>query len=150
MPKKKPATKKKAATKKRAASSSGLEFNHAMIYVTELARSLAFYRDALGFELIETYPGAYARLRSPGGTSTIALHALEPGRKMNAGLGGLRLYFEVEALDAFCAGLEAKGVVLDDPPTDMPWGWRHAYVRDPDGHELSLYRAGEKRLQPTR
>jgi hypothetical protein len=26
----------------------------------------------------------------------------------------------------------------------MPWGWRHAYLNDPDGHEISLYWAGEK------
>ena len=24
-------------------------------------------------------------------------------------------------------------------PKDMPWGWRHAYLNDPDGHEISLY-----------
>jgi hypothetical protein len=29
----------------------------------------------------------------------------------------------------------------------MPWGWKHAYLDDPDGHELSLYWAGKKRLQ---
>ena len=53
----------KAAARKR--PRSGLEFNHAMIYATDVARSLEFYRDALGFRLIEEYPGSYARLRSP-------------------------------------------------------------------------------------
>jgi hypothetical protein len=32
----------------------------------------------------------------------------------------------------------------------MPWGWKHAYLSDPDGHELSLYRAGAKRFQKTK
>ena len=40
------------------------------------------------------------------------------------------------------------GVELDQKPADMPWGWRHAYLRDPDGHRLSLYRAGADRLGP--
>jgi hypothetical protein len=31
----------------------------------------------------------------------------------------------------------------------MPWGWKHAYVNDPDGHEVSLYWAGAKRFQKT-
>ena len=31
----------------------------------------------------------------------------------------------------------------------MPWGWRHAYLNDPDGHEISLYWAGENRMQKT-
>jgi hypothetical protein len=29
----------------------------------------------------------------------------------------------------------------------MPWDWRHAYVNDPDGHEISLYWAGEHRMK---
>jgi hypothetical protein len=29
----------------------------------------------------------------------------------------------------------------------MPWGWKHAYLDDPDGHEVSLYWAGAKRLK---
>jgi len=31
----------------------------------------------------------------------------------------------------------------------MPWGWRHAYLNDPDGHEISLYWAGENRMRKT-
>jgi hypothetical protein len=26
-------------------------------------------------------------------------------------------------------------------------GWTHAYLNDPDGHEVSLYSAGQKRLK---
>ena len=29
----------------------------------------------------------------------------------------------------------------------MPWGWRHAYLNDPDGQEISLYWAGENRMK---
>jgi catechol 2,3-dioxygenase-like lactoylglutathione lyase family enzyme len=127
-----------------------LEFNHAMIYVAELDRSLAFYRDALGFKVIETYPGAYARLKSPSGTTSIALHVLEKGQGLDPKLEGMRLYFEVKALDRFCAALAVKGVSLEQQPKDMPWGWRHAYLRDPDGHQISLYWAGAKRFKPTK
>jgi hypothetical protein len=31
----------------------------------------------------------------------------------------------------------------------MPWGWKHAYLDDPDGHEVSLYWAGAKRFKKT-
>ena len=34
-------------------------------------------------------------------------------------------------------------------PRMMPWGWRHAYLNDPDGHEISLYWAGENRMRKT-
>ena len=139
--------KRKTTARKR--SGDALQFNHAMIYTTKLPRALEFYRHALGFEVVDTYPGAYARLRSPSGGTTIALHVVDSGQKMNAETEGLRLYFEVKGLDAFCKALEKKGVKFDQTPKDMPWGWKHAYLRDPDGHEISLYWAGKARFQKT-
>ncbi len=134
---------------RRAAPAAGLEFNHAMIYTADYARALAFYRDLLGFRLLDEYPGGYARLQSPRGRTTIALHGLERGQRMDPSGEGLRLYFEIKPLDRFCAQLGAQGVPIDQMPQDMPWGWRHAYLRDPDGHELSLYWAGPKRFKRT-
>lgn len=139
----------KARAKRAPAAGARLEFNHAMIYTANLPRALEFYRDRLGFEVVDEYPGAYARMQSPGGRTTIALHCLEKAQRMDAASEGLRLYFEIRQLDAFCERLAAQGVKLDQPPKDMPWGWRHAYLRDPDGHELSLYWAGPKRFQKT-
>jgi hypothetical protein len=39
--------------------------------------------------------------------------------------------------------------MLAQQPKKMPWGWTHAYLNDPDGHEVSLYSAGQKRLKRT-
>lgn len=133
----------------RAKASAGLEFNHAMIYSADYRRALRFYRDLLGFQLVEEYPGGYGRLQSPGGRTTIALHTLEQGQRMDAETEGLRLYFEVRDLDGQCSRLAAAGVRFEQMPKDMPWGWRHAYLRDPDGHELSLYWAGALRFKKT-
>ncbi len=58
-----------------------------------------------------------------------------------------RLYFEVRELDALCKSLQAAGVEMTQLPKPMPWGWTHAYLNDPDGHEVSLYWAGAKRLR---
>lgn len=124
-----------------------VEFNHAMIYTTKLSRALKFYQGILGFEVVDRYPGAYVRLKSPAGATTIALHVVESGQRMNPKTEGLRLYFEVESLDEFCKRLTKKGVKFDQMPQDMPWGWRHAYLHDPDGHEISLYWAGQSRLK---
>lgn len=125
--------------------SSPLAFNHAMVYVRELSPALHFYADLLGFKVLEQAGPYYARLRSPRGQSTIALHLLEPGRTLNT--GGVRLYFETKALDKLCKDLEAAGVQFSQRPKIMPWGWKHAYLNDPDGHEVSLYWGGKKRLQ---
>lgn len=152
---KKPSPKKtlaKAGPKAAAAPASPagdgkLTFNHAMIYAKDVTRALAFYRDLLGFKLIEDFRyenvPVYARLRAPGGDGTIALHQASPGASLAS--EGVRLYFEVANLDDFCRKLIQKGFYITQMPRMMPWGWRHAYLNDPDGHEISLYWAGEMR-----
>jgi catechol 2,3-dioxygenase-like lactoylglutathione lyase family enzyme len=164
---KKPAAKKAARATKRAPSAKAapkksvapasaetgekLTFNHAMIYSKDVERGLAFYRDLLGFKLIEDFrhegKSVYARLRAPGGDGTIALHHAGPGASLVS--EGVRLYFEVRQLDDFCRGLQKKGFYITQLPRMMPWGWRHAYLNDPDGHEISLYWAGENRMKKT-
>ncbi len=122
-----------------------LAFNHAMIYVRDVPRALDFYAGNLGLRLIEQFPG-YARLRSPAGDTTIALHEMG-GEVTTTEAPGIRLYFEVKDLDAVCRRLAADGVAFKQMPKPMPWGWTHAYLNDPDGHEISLYWAGAKRLR---
>jgi catechol 2,3-dioxygenase-like lactoylglutathione lyase family enzyme len=120
-----------------------------MVYVRELARAQHFYGDLLGFKVIEEFSECDTRLRSPRGQTTLALHLVEPGKELPAA-DGVRLYFETKDLDKVCATLEASGTVLTQAPKVMPWGWKHAYLNDPDGHEISLYWAGRKRFQKTR
>lgn len=144
----------KAGRAKAASPAQGdgkLTFNHAMIYAKDVERSLGFYRDLLGFKLIEDfrYEGkpVYARLRAPGGDCTIALHQAEPNTSLAS--DGVRLYFEVRDLDNFCRKLQQNKFYITQLPRMMPWGWRHAYLNDPDGHEISLYWAGENRMKKT-
>ncbi len=121
--------------------------NHVIVYVRDLPRSLRFYRDLLGFETIESMSG-YARLRGPGGSATLALHATKDGRSPR-GSREVVLYFESRNLRAECRRLARRGVTFDDPPKRRPWGWDHAYLRDPDGHRISLYWAGRRRFGRT-
>lgn len=128
-----------------------LTFNHAMIYLKDVARGIAFYRDWLGFKVIEDFRheghSVYARLRAPGGDGTLALHQAGPGASVAS--DGVRLYFEVRDLDDFCQKLRRRGFIFTQSPQVMPWGWRHAYLNDPEGHEISLYWAGDLRMKKT-
>jgi len=122
-----------------------------MIYVKDVERALGFYRDLLGFKLIEDFlyenKPVYARLRAPGGDATIALHQAGPNDSVSS--DGVRLYFELGELDTFCRKLQQKNFYITKLPRMMPWGWRHAYLNDPDGHEISLYWAGGNRMKKT-
>src|SRR5258708_34808950 len=86
--------------------------------VAPVARALKFYAGALGFQSIDefNYEGrvVYARLRSPGSDSTIALHQLERGKTLAPG-EGVRLYLEIEDVEAYCKKLEKAGDALDGP-----------------------------------
>jgi catechol 2,3-dioxygenase-like lactoylglutathione lyase family enzyme len=128
-----------------------LSFNHAMIYSPDVGRAIGFYRDLMGFKLIEDFrhenKSVYARMRAPGGDGTIAIHQSAPGASVAS--DGVRLYFEIRELDEFCRKLQHKNFYITQMPRMMPWGWRHAYLNDPDGHEISLYWAGENRMKKT-
>ena len=143
----------KAAKKPAAPEVAGdkLSFNHAMVYAKDVQRALGFYRDLMGFKLIDEFRyenrPVYARLRAPGGDGTIALHEAGPGQSLAS--DGVRLYFEIRELDDFCRKLQAKGFYITQLPRMMPWGWRHAYLNDPDAHEISIYWAGENRMKKT-
>ena len=125
----------------------GVSLNHVIVWVRKVSLALRFYRDLLGFRTIESMPG-YARLRSPEGGATIALHETRKGRSPR-GTRQVVLYFETRELTHICRKLRRKGVRFDQLPQQMPWGWDHAYLRDPDGHEISLYWAGSKRFGKT-
>jgi catechol 2,3-dioxygenase-like lactoylglutathione lyase family enzyme len=146
-------TTKKVPASRPAAEIGGdkLCFNHAMVYARDVQRALHFYRELLGFKLVDEFryedKPVYARLRAPGGDGTIALHLAGPGTSLAS--EGVRLYFEIRDLDDFCRKLQAKGFHITQMPRMMPWGWRHAYLNDPDGHEISLYWAGENRMKRT-
>jgi len=139
------------ATKKEPAN--GVDFNHAMLYTGNVAASLKFYVDLLGFKVVEIFEWekrpVYARLKASRGTGTLALHLPEPGAKVPTS-DGVRLYFEVPQLEKFCQKLSDAGVVIRKPPKLMPWGWMHAYLDDPDGHEISVYHAGAKRFRKSK
>ena len=123
----------------------GVSLNHVILYVGKVGPSLRFYRDKLGFRVIESMPG-YTRLRSPAGGATIALHVSdEPGQPRRT--RPVVLYFETRNLENVCRTLKRKGVHFDQLPARMPWGWDHAYLRDPEGHSISLYWAGRKRFR---
>ena len=142
---------KKPSTPQPPEAGDKLSFNHAMVYVKDVQCALGFYRDLLGFKMVDEFrhegKPVYARLRAPGGDGTVALHMAGPGTSLAS--EGVRLYFEIRELDDFCRKLQAKHFYITQMPRMMPWGWRHAYLNDPDGHEISLYWAGENRLKKT-
>ena len=118
-----------------------MNLNQVTLPVSDLPEASAFYRN-LGFTQIVDSPH-YARFECPQGDSTFSL-ALEP----DTGNNHTVIYFEHEALDEWVDQLKGRGVKFDQEPTDQPYLWREAILRDPSGNKIKLYWAGENRLNP--
>jgi DNA-binding transcriptional ArsR family regulator/catechol 2,3-dioxygenase-like lactoylglutathione lyase family enzyme len=110
-----------------------LTLDSAMLYVRSVARSVAFYQK-LGFALTEEVEGV-AIVSAPGG-GHLKLH-LAPDDGSTAS-DGINLYFSVGDVDGHFERASDAGVEFDFPPTTMPWGARHSYLTDPDGHTISF------------
>ncbi len=118
-----------------------MRLNQVTLGCRQLARAVAFYR-RLELELLVLAPH-YARLMCPGNAATLSL---EVDEAMTS--GSTVVYFECDDLDARYERLRGVGVQFDTAPTDEPWLWREARLRDPDGNQLCFYFAGSNRLDP--
>ena len=123
---------------------AGVRVGHIHLKVADLERSIAFYRDVLGFELTQRYGRQAAFLSAGGYHHHIGLNTWESagGRPPGPGTTGLYhvafLYPDRTSLgDALRRLLEA-GIELDGASDH---GVSEAlYLRDPDGNGVELYR----------
>ena len=105
------------------------------IQVADLDRSHRFYADTLGLELT-TDQGACRIYRvGPGGFIGVCNHAGPPSPD------GVILTIVRDDTEAFCAALEAGGVVFEKPIGHSPrFGITQAFLRDPDGYLVEIQR----------
>ena len=120
-----------------------MNLNQVTVPCVDLAISVAFYR-ALGLRQIVHSPPDYARFECPVGNSTFSLHRTSEVPHD----GGVVVYFELEDLETRVGELKSVGFCFESEPRDQPWLWREAYLRDPAGNRICLFRAGSNRRNP--
>lgn len=105
----------------------------------DYARSVSFYRDALGLAIAREYSGGtvfYA------GQSLIEL----AGHGVPAHLGGplpVSLWLQVRDLYATQTDLQDRGVEIAREARREPWGLHEMHVNDPDGMTLIFVQVPE-------
>jgi catechol 2,3-dioxygenase-like lactoylglutathione lyase family enzyme len=118
-----------------------------ILAVADFERSLAFYRDRLGFEVQETYGDPpYVTLARAGARLSLAEqgHPAEdrPGVSMVAPPDRSRLAAILVLEVADCVGahreLSAAGVPFLAEPYSPPWGGHRCFAVDPDGNLIEL------------
>lgn len=137
--------------------------HHMGLQVADLDRSVAFYRDTLGFEIIFAWNPQAPYIRELVGYPEADIHAAIlrlPGTEVvlelldyrnvertavdtrTANPGTAHIAFFVDDLDALYADLVAKGVRSVSPPVTPTIGpnegGRAVYLIDPDGIRVEL------------
>ena len=139
---------------------------HTGFTVSDIERSIVFYRDVLGLKLIKRQTGTAPYLATVTGFAGVRLEAafLQPAaggsvlelllsvshpasatdRATNRP-GNAHLCFKIDDLRSACAELKRRGVALISEPTEITAG-AHAggwavYLRDPDGFTVELYQS---------
>lgn len=120
-----------------------------LIQVFDMPRSVAFYRDVLGFEVVATSPPRnrddfdWGLLRLDGVELMLNTAYEEDQRpkapdasRINAH-GDTVLFFGCRDVDAAYVYLRTKGVDAR-PPTIAPYGMKQLYLTDPDGYAICL------------
>ena len=126
-----------------------MKYLHTMVRVTDIEASLAFYRDALGMDVLsrrDHEAGRYTLvfLAAPGDHSAqIELTYNWPAADGTAEVytGGRNfghIAYAVDDIYATCQRLMDHGVTISRPPRDG----RMAFVRSPDGISIELLQAG--------
>ena len=121
--------------------------NHAVLYVRDVEQSVAFYRDVLGFRVLNVLPDGFrgaAFLQAPGSTNDHDLGLFEIGSAAAdspAGRGAVGLYHlawevdtlaELERLADRLTGAGALAGASDHGTT------KSLYAKDPDGIEFEV------------
>jgi catechol 2,3-dioxygenase-like lactoylglutathione lyase family enzyme len=115
--------------------------------VNDLEKSLAWYRDVLGFAVEETWKDAGkvvgVSLLAGDVSFMIGQDDWKKGSDRKKG-EGFRIFCTTKrSVDDLAKRIEAKGGRLDHGPTDEPWGVRDISLTDPDGFKITI--AAEKR-----
>ena len=126
-----------------------MKYLHTMVRVTDLDASLAFYRDALGLDVVRRSEHEAGRftlvyLAAPGDhDAQVELTYNWPdangqGETYTGGRNFGHLAYAVPDIYAACQRLMDHGVLINRPPRDG----RMAFVRSPDAISIELLQAG--------
>jgi catechol 2,3-dioxygenase-like lactoylglutathione lyase family enzyme len=124
-------------------------FDHLALTAVDIERTIAFYRDVLGAQVL--YEKEWREGRMPVvilqlGVNRINVHPAAKPVEPHAALptpGAIDLCFRWDApLDAAIALLRAKGVAVEEGPVPRPAAdatmGSSVYLRDPDGNLIEL------------
>ena len=109
-----------------------------MIVVTDMERSLEFYKQVLGLDVILDF-GANKTLTSGLALQTAQTYKAFIGKEeISFGGDNFELYFEEDDFDSFAEKLKECDVEYVHPVIEHSWGQRVVRFYDPDKHIIEV------------
>lgn len=114
-----------------------VDLRYLMLFVSDLDRSLRFYRDILGLP-VKSELRDMVEFQADGGILTIhQAHQEGPHHRPPMVCGAMRMGFKVDDLDTVHAKLMSEGARCLAPPEQRE-GVRMGLYEDPDGFNFTL------------
>jgi glyoxylase I family protein len=112
-------------------------------FVKDIARTEAFYRDALGLDINRMGDDGSGNdwLMAPTAGGVDLIFFKQESRPGNTPIPVFDL--AEGGIDDTIAALAERGVTIVTPVSHAPGGWS-AEIADPDGHQFSFFQPGEK------
>lgn len=114
----------------------------ASLTVKDLQKSLAWYRDVVGFTVDREYEreGKLRAVALKAGAVRILIGQDDGAKGLDRVKGeGFSLQITTDQnVDEIAKRIQELGGTLESEPADMPWGARMFRVQDPDGFKLTI------------
>jgi uncharacterized glyoxalase superfamily protein PhnB len=114
----------------------------ASLTVKDVKKSVAWYRDAIGFTVDREYErdGRVLSVALKAGAVRLLLNQDDGAKGLDRAKGeGFSLMLTTaQNVDELAQRIKAAGTTLITEPADMPWGARAFRVQDPDGFKLAI------------
>ena len=122
---------------------------HTRYRVSDLERTVSFYRDVLGLEEVRRQTSGrgsqFVFLKAPGSEEEIEICKFDESGPIMVGPDLTHLAFEVDNLEEFAKQAAAKGYPLSDGPHVHGRGGAIAFIDAPEGYEIELIQRGSDR-----
>jgi uncharacterized glyoxalase superfamily protein PhnB len=112
-----------------------------VLLVSDVDRSVAYYRDRLGFDCqVYGEPPNFASVWRDEAIVLLALadqaERIVPNWRIADKISNV--YIRVDDADAIYAEVQERGAPIDYTIYDTPWGHREFGVQDPDGYDIAF------------
>jgi lactoylglutathione lyase len=122
---------------------------HTRYRVTDLEKTVSFYRDVLGLEEVRRHTSGRGSqlvfLKAPGSDVEIEICKFDDSGPVMVGPDLTHLAFEVDNIEEFAKRTAAKGYPLSDGPHPNGRGGAIAFIDAPEGYEIELIQRGGDR-----